>query len=106
MLYTILEIIAVVCGVFGAYYTASFRKYERFLGFAVFTVGAICAVPLYYHKGLYGIMSLTFIYILLDFRGLKNNYENTYIRLGDKWSLTNFRQNLVRWYSKSGNRRG
>ena len=68
-----LETLAVFCGLYGAYATASTRRRIRQLGFIVFTVGAIAAVPLYFYKDIMGLLVLTMAYIVLDVRGIINN---------------------------------
>ncbi len=69
----ILELIAVVCGLFGAYATASVKRKDRQIGFVVFTIGAIASVPLYFYKDLYGLLLLSGAYLALDIRGIITN---------------------------------
>lgn len=72
-MYIALELIAVLCGIYGAYATASKSRKERQLGFIVFTIGAVAAVPLYMYKELWLVTTLTIVYIALDIRGIINN---------------------------------
>jgi len=70
----LIELLNVVCGLYRAYATASQRRRQRQLGFIVFTIGAIAAVPLYLHKELYMVTLLSAVYVILDLRGVfKNN---------------------------------
>ena len=68
-----LELLTVICGLYGAYATASQRRRQRQLGFIVFTIGAIAAIPLYLHKELYMVTMLSFLYVILDVRGIFKN---------------------------------
>ena len=69
----LLELLTVICGLYGAYATASQRRRQRQLGFIVFTVGAIASIPLYLTKGLYMVTTLSAIYVILDLRGVFKN---------------------------------
>jgi len=69
----LLELLTVICGLYGAYATASQRRRQRQLGFIVFTIGAIASIPLYIDKGLYLVTMLSGIYVLLDLRGVFKN---------------------------------
>lgn len=73
----ILELLTVICGLYGAYATASQRRRQRQLGFIVFTVGALAAIPLYLAKGLYMVTMLSAIYVILDLRGVFKNTKST-----------------------------
>lgn len=69
----LLELLTVICGLYGAYATASQRRRQRQLGFIVFTVGALASIPLYVNKGLYMVTMLSIIYVALDLRGVIKN---------------------------------
>lgn len=69
----ILELLCVVCGLYGAYATASTRRRQRQLGFIIFTIGAIAAIPLYFYKDLLGLLMLSVAYLVLDIRGIITN---------------------------------
>jgi len=69
----ILELLVVICGLYGAYATASRRRRQRQLGFIIFTIGAVSSIPLYFHKDLIGLLILSVAYFVLDVRGIINN---------------------------------
>jgi len=68
-----LELLVVICGLYGAYATASTRRRQRQLGFIIFTIGALSSIPLYFYKDLLGLLMLSVAYLLLDVRGIITN---------------------------------
>lgn len=73
MLYTVLEVISVVCGIAGAAMTTSSDPKRRAAGFATFMFGSICSITIYQHTGLYVMLIQSCVFMVINVRGIRNN---------------------------------
>jgi hypothetical protein len=75
MLYTILEIISVTCGITGAMLTTSKRAKVRAAGFTIFMCGSVCSILVYQNANLYVMLGQSFVFLTINARGIRNNIK-------------------------------
>ena len=73
MIWTILEVISVACGITGAAMTTSTKPRIRASGFLTFMVGSCCSILIYQQAGLYVMLLQSCVFMVINVRGIHNN---------------------------------
>ena len=73
MIWTLLEVISVTCGITGAAMTTSINPKTRVLGFMTFMVGSLCSMAIYQNASLYVMLIQSCVFMFINVRGIHNN---------------------------------